>query len=793
MRIFNLKAGTPIYLTQAADARLGQTSYIDDQIWELCLDGGDPPALALQTTYGLRARSMRLFPRFGEGFSTVTDPGEFHVPPVVRAIYPNFLEMVFTPLRGIDARLECWVPQSNAISGRVRLVNQDEVERSVRFEWAALLLPTEGGERMFPLDMQGVAVLSGQSGGLAPVTFITGGAEAVASPFPALSFTLGLQAGESRQFVWCHAGLDSPEASFELARSIAARNWDAERARLELTNAGQVEIYTGEPEWDVAFSLAQVKALSLAIGPGESLPHQSFVSARRPDYGYSQRQDGSEYKPFWRGQTPQETYYLASLVQHAAPQLVRGWLLNFLSTQAEDGSIDWKPGLGGQRSNRLATPLLASLAWEIYQNDESPGFLDDVFSPLLTYLHTWFTPAHDRDGDGIPEWDHALQAGFDDHPLFSRWNAWSQGIDITTAESPALCAFLFNECQALIQMADKLGRKEALNALQAFSDNLHAAVEASWSEVLNGYTYWDRDSHTSSPAMLLGERLGSGSIQVHQDFQNPTRVIIWARSNQEATRRSQAFIHGRSPSGAHRVERLTADRFLWFPGWGTATSERAYNRIEYIEIQGMDKDELVTAHSPGFASLDISTLLPLWAGIPTETKAQELIRKTITDPKKFWRSYGLPACPGTAFQPGAEACHTVHLMWCHLIGKGLLAYGYRAEAAELVTRLMAAITQQLRKDGAFRQSYHADSGEGLGEPDVLSGLAPLGLFLDTLGVRLVSSRRVDLQGQNPFPWPVTVKYRGLTVLRQSDKTIVTFPDGQSISVQNGTPTIVALE
>jgi hypothetical protein len=132
-------------------------------------------------------------------------------------------------------------------------------------------------------------------------------------------------------------------------------------------------------------------------------------------------------------------------------------------------------------------------------------------------------------------------------------------------------------------------------------------------------------------------------------------------------------------------------------------------------------------------------------------------------------------------------------MWCHLIGQGLLEYGYQAEAAELVTRLMAAITQTLRKDGAFRQSYHADTGEGLGEPDILSGLAPLGLFLDTLGVRLVSAKRVELQGQNPFPWPVTVKYRGLTVLRQADKTIVTFPDGQSITVQDNAPTIVALE
>lgn len=793
MRSFTLKADNLSSLILAADARLNQTSYTDDQIWELCLESGEPLALALQTTYGLRARSMRLFPRFSEGYNTVTDPGEFASPPVATSLYPNFLELSFSPLVGIEASLEYWAPRSNAIAGRVRLTNRGETVREVRFEWASLLLPTEGGERMSPLDMQGVAALGGQCGGLAPVVFITGGAEAVASPYPALSFSLELQPGELRQLIWCHAGLDSHEASFELARQTAARKWDAERARIELTNAGLVEVYTGNPDWDTAFSLAQIKALRLASGPSESLPHISFVAARNPDYGFSKRGDGSDYRPLWSGQTPLETNYLASLLLPAARDLVRGWLLNFIATQDEDGSIDWKPGLGGQRSNRLATPLLASLAWDIYQAGEQTEFLEQIFPPLLSYLHAWFNPAHDRDGDGIPEWDHAMQAGFEDHPLFSPWNIWSQGISITTAESPALCAFLFKECQALIQMARVLGRQDESGTLQTIGDNLQAAVEAAWSEELIGYTYWDRETHTSSPPALLGERLGSGDIQVHQKFPAPARVVLWIRSKDETTRRTQAFIHGSSSTGAHRVERLTAERFLWFPGWGTVTSDRTYTKIEYIEVQGMDQDDLVTAHSAGYASQDITTLLPLWANLPSTERARQLVSGTIIAPGKFWRAYGLPACPQGIAQSGGEICQTVHLPWCDLIGRGLLSYGYRAEAAELVTRLMNAITQTLSKGSIFRQFYHANTGEGLGEPDALSGLAPLGLFLDTLGIHLVSAQRVDLEGYNPFPWPVTVKYRGVTVLRQTEKTIVTFPDGQSLTIEDTAPYIVTLE
>ena len=106
---------------------------------------------------------------------------------------------------------------------------------------------------------------------------------------------------------------------------------------------------------------------------------------------------------------------------------------------------------------------------------------------------------------------------------------------------------------------------------------------------------------------------------------------------------------------------------------------------------------------------------------------------------------------------------------------------------------MTVVIQSLKNEGAFRRSYHANSGQGIGERNALGGLAPLGLFMQALGVRLISPYRVVLSGFNPFPWAVTVKYRGLTVLRQKEKTIVIFPDGQTVVVSDPKPQIVALE
>jgi hypothetical protein len=66
----------PVTLRIAADALCGPTDYADDQIWEL-VAGGSPPALALTTSYGLRAAGLRIFPSFGMGGPVVSDPAAF--------------------------------------------------------------------------------------------------------------------------------------------------------------------------------------------------------------------------------------------------------------------------------------------------------------------------------------------------------------------------------------------------------------------------------------------------------------------------------------------------------------------------------------------------------------------------------------------------------------------------------------------------------------------------------------------------------------------------------------------
>jgi hypothetical protein len=792
MRDWNLKSGDPLTLILAADARLGPTDYLNDQIWELTLGNGAPPALALQTTFGLRARIHRLFPIFREGDTERVDPDEFTIRPTFHKIYPNYISLKFSPFPDIDVAADFWVPEPQAVAGRLRMANLSKNTRKLQIDWVGQLSPTDG-ERMSAAEMQAATVLKGQTSNLALIFFLTGGPKAGTGSYPSLALDLEMPSGSVQDIAWAHVAKSNHEESFNLARNLASHNWDAVRVHAEMLNAGQIEIYTGDPDWDATLMLAQKSALNLMVGPTDYLPFASFVQTRLPDQGYSLRGDGSDYNHLWNGQSPLEALYLADILLPIVPEMVKGLLRNFLSVQSPDGSIDWKPGLAGQRSRMIATPVLASLAWRIYEFTEDLDFLREVFPALVKFLLSWFTPSHDRDGDGIPEWANILQSELEDHPLYSNWQENSLGLEISTGESPALCAFLYRECQTLLHSARLLSLDDHIPTLQFLSMRLKVAVEAAWSSQENVYLGWDRDTHLSTLSELIGQVTGPGIIQPKTSFSHPARLLFQLHSEQTSRPRPQITIYGFDLSGKEIVYPIPEDKFKWWLERGLLTTEQVFSNLDRIEVKNLEAGEQLTVYWAGHRSIDYGSLLPLWAGLPDNDHTQSLVEQTLVHPHRFWRDFGLPSCIALPGQTETLACTDVNLTWNSLIGEGLVDAGFRQQAATLVMRIMSALIQTVKLQRAFQRTYHADNGRSSGERNALNGLPPLGLFMHTLGVRLISPYRVALSGINPFPWAVTVKYRGLTVLRQKEKTIIIFPDGQTVMVRDPKPQLISLE
>lgn len=789
MREWNLGPDDPLHLVLAADARQCTPDYVNDHIWEINPCGGEPPALLLHTTYGLRAGWMRLFPRFLRGGAALTNPADFAHPPRVQRFAPDFISLTFSPFSGIDVRCEYWVPNSHVIAGRLLVENNSILHETIRLEWAGLLSPLADGEALSVAAETPTPVLAGRTETVFPVCALAGPfVQAVSSPFPALAVDMDLYPGANRQISWALASLDSREASLSTARELAAASWEPALARTQmLAQQHLIEISTGDPDWDAAFAFSQTAALRLLFS-SQNLPYPSFVHSRGPDRGYSPRGDGSDYPYPWSGQTVLGAWQLYSLLP-GAPELVQGVLQNFLHMENGEGVIDWKPGLGGQRGRHLAPPMLASLAWKLGQPDPSPEWFQSIYPPLLRFFKTWLSAAHDRDEDGFPEWDHPLQTGYENNPLFDRWNIDSQGVDITTLESPALGAMLYRECRSLIRIAQRLERADDCLLLEMHAARLRSVVEETWDPAAAIYRFRDFQTHASTPGHLVKSFQGSGDTPFAHAFPLPQRLIVRVHSQEETTRAVRVRLHGQTAAGP-ACEEITPAQFFWMRGEGRATTQAVFTALERVEISGLESKDRLRLYTIDYAQEAISLLLPLWARIPGEPRAAEAIQRTATG--RFLGEFGMPMCPTGGDSSPAPHLSTVDIAWNTLIGEGLLLYGRQVEAAELVTRLMRAVTTALKTTHAFSQYYDAATGRPYGDSNSLFGLAPVGLFLSSLGIERFAPKEIIVRGINPYPWPITVQYRGVTVLRQGDETSVTFPNGKSAVFHGSGPYRVSL-
>jgi hypothetical protein len=788
MRDWSLASGDPLCLTLAADSRLSIPDYLNDHIWELIMGGGEPAALALRTTYGLRAKTMRLFLRFSEGKKIVSDPAGFALPPTVRRFYPNFLVIEYSPIQNIDVSIEYWVPQSNVISGRVTVSNKSNGTRKICLEVCSLLTPVDG-QGMTPTQMQLVNVLAGQTGGLFPVLFLTGGPAHGSGPHPSLFLDLDLGPGAKRQLTWTQAATDTLQASFDLARQSAARPWEAERARLELLNSSQmIDIHTGDKDWDAAFALSQTAAMGLFFPPNIHIPNPSMVLARGTDNGYSPKGDGRDYPASWNGQSVLEAYYVAGVLP--ASQAAQDLLKNFLAIQSEDGSIDGRPGLAGQRGRYLATPLLSSLAWKLYEKSEDSEFLGRAFPQLLKFFWCWFSPENDEDRDGLPQWRHILQTGFEDNPLFDAWHEWSLGVNITQVHSPALEAMLYHEAACLIKMAEQLELHDSLTLLHEQAARLRTSIESTWQPRTGLYHYRDRSTGLSLAGRVLVRQKGSGISAPKLKFEGPIRLLIEVQTQSPAATRPQIRVHEFATKPADEV--ISSSDYQWRNGGAIYTTQKVYSKLAKVSVRGLGEEDTVVISTLDFTTEDHTLFMPLWAGVPDQQRAQTIIGRALLDANRFHRPFGVPAVPALS-QPEAESVsQAVHLPWNLLICEGLLKYGFRTDAARIVVHNMTAIIQNLKQNRAFFARYHAEKGTGIGERNSLSGLAPVGLFMKVLGVEILSSTRVKLEGENPFPWNVTIQYKGMKVIRGQNQTEVVFANGKSVVVTDMEPTVVSL-
>ena len=774
-----------INLNLSADQRFSAPDYANDHTWELLLRGGDPQALTLQTTYGLRAIRMNFFPRFLQDDLDIIDPHDFCQPPQITAAYPNYARILFSPLEHLQVTMECWVPTSQVIAVRLNFTNQGNAPLEFTFEQVGVLQPFEPGQRLATVPSNLTNILQGRTSGLAPVCFMTGGPFPGIGPYAGLAQHFVLNPGHERAVTTAIAALPDENDSLQLAKNITACAWDEEIAKIERVNQAQwIHISTGYPEWDACFAHAQSTAYGLFLPASEHLPYPSFVQSRRPDHGHSLRGDGSDYPHLWSGQTALDTYYLNSLLLPGGLSLAKGVFENFLSVQEETGDIDWKPGLAGQRSRRLAQPLLAALAWQIYEVSQDNTWLAASFPPVLKFFKAWFTAEHDADEDGMPEWKHALQTGLPDAPIYNLWQQGGQGVDINILECPSLAGFLYSECQYLIRIAQRVDSAEELPWLIVKSESLRKILASMWNARSKTYRYRDAITEKSNKGRVLRSIKGRGKLELERHFKTPQRLQVRLMLANNDTRPLKITLKGRNER-RKLSETIGFGQLHWSNGTATCTTHNVFMQLDEVNIRGLSPDDTGTLAAIDYTQEDISLLLPLWAGAPDQQTAETLIEQTILP--RYLKKFGLAVTPEDSNEAGEAWKSTVHMPWNQLIGEALLAYGYRDQAAELVRNLMNAQAQILANHHHFHEVFHAGTGEPGGEEAILTGLPPLGLFLKVLGIKRLTTSELVVEGHNPFPKPVTIRFQAVEITRQKKNTVVTLQSGETITLRGPGP------
>ena len=770
-----------IYLnrTLAADRRYTQIDQKNDQVWELSCGHGEPPALALQSTYGLRCQGIRIFPRFTLQGITLTDPRTFANPVQITKRLTNYLKVVFSPFSVLDVELEYWVPSSNSVCARICLINRGKSAISLNLEWAVLLKPKEGGQAMSSGEMGVNTILHGKTEALYPVFFLTGGPVPSTRAYPALALEMTLTAGAERRVSWAMATLDSQEASFTLARQNTALLWDSELLKHEMEEKRKVFHFGSEdPVMNELLYESQLKAYQCLIQGQAPERRITLLSKRQPDAPLGNFAISSITRRSNMPATVYDLWQISRILLPADAELFKELIQGFLDIQQENGAIPWTINPNGRPSAALTPPLLAGISLDASDSLEDSAWLAQVYAPLLEAFKFWFREESNAGTSSWPVWDHIMQTGLDSSPLYSIWKEEDQGVDLKYIDSPALGAMLYHECCALIKISQKVNQQEELVWLQATAERIKAHVQECWDEEKATYLYRDLFSGQTPQAAGCFQAEADGNYTPAVECDGERRLLVRCIKKNGFPGNADVVIQGKNS------QRKVSEEFHFTPGQfqqGIArlTSGSLFSSIDKIKVTGLHEGESLELILAGFDDEDISLLLPLWAGIPSAEQAARLVNETVM--KRYATARGLSNVPSRRYSSDRI---TVQSFWNSVLAEGMLNYGMREQAARVLSAYFAAVENQWENNYVLNDTIRVSDGQGVGDRDTVSALPGVTPFLRCLGLEKISQNEIIFCGLNEFLPAYTVQYGRTSVYLTKECTTISTINGSKIEIHD---------
>lgn len=769
----------------AADARYQQTDFFDDQVWEIEIGKGDQPAISLHTRYGGRVGLATIVPIWMHENQMIYQARTYRQVPRIRRFSPGYVDVMAQLLRNVSLRAQHIALDSHALGGIYSVKNSGTRPITLRMDLFGHV-GLQGQEEPLAIveNRRGDEALAmGQYGEhFAPLVLIEGGTatKSSSSASPKVSIDLTLDPEETRTIRWIAIGKQTIYQSLAAARNWFTADWETIRKQINVAAQAIPQIHTGNEETDMVLAVSINRLLQSVFRQAGVFPDPTFSMGRLPAYGFSRNGDGSDFPRMLAGQEPTMTYLLLPLLATVETEIAEGILNNYFTMQGTDGAIDGKPSPSGATAGYMCLPILARLTWNLYRITRDREWVDFAFTRLEQYFERWLQ--QDADGDGFPEWQTDHQTGYFAFPTFAPTLSWSQGADISTAETPDLLGYLLSEAEALRHMAELLDDTTAIADYDSHIQQLHAQLANTWTGEY--YAYHDRDTNiTTSGSELLQDGAGDEEHIIDRALLAPNRLIVNVIGGARLIPTVDLRIVGRDAEGNEISEEASDDDFIWQTRIGVYTSQTVFSHVTSVHCRGLSRVYRVHVNTMDTTKRDINTLLPLIVESLPADRTSALIDLALSDRYRRPNGITMTDTKGEFFDPAnADGAGGVWFYWQTLLSEALLRNGHSAAVQEMVQRQLHILYDILERGDDFGQFYHSDIAESRGEKGHLSGVAPLKTVLELIGVYILSSSQVHIRQGFHWGTPVMMKQHGVEVRRSDKQLKVHFPSGHTVEL-----------
>lgn len=772
----------PITLTLTSDFRFCQTNPLYDYVWDLLIGKGEPAAVSCYSTFGLRAKEFKMFPRFIEEDVAIINPADFKRPITINTLLPNLIRMNFSPLQGINVHMALYVPDSSGLSIHLSFKNNHLEDRRISLDWVTMLSAGADGHRMKEYEDNNAQYLQGKTDHLTPMVFMSGVTKQGSGSLPALTQEFTLPSGLSSSVIIHFAALPGVEKTISLIEKLRNSTWEHEIARIDGINQSLIHISTGNLDYNKVLYCGQLTALQQIIRLGND-PEMTTVVGQRSSLSNFIKNSQNDEEINIPLVSSWDLNHLASMILPLEPEVIANIISKYIENQESNGRIQIPLSIQDGSFASHCTPILAKLSLDYYHQTKDVKFLQKVFTPLLDYFHHWFDPVNDPDQDGIPNVGSPLQLGLDNHPLFIPYHTSFTPIDPSLVESPALCSLLYSEGQHLIQISNILEQTSPITPINTIIDQMQSAITASWSKSDSLFHYWDIDSHESPQGSIFTQIEGAGEHSLDYQINQSTRIGFRLIAKDSRPREFKIFLKGTNRSGDSRIVGLTNNDFSWKENIAITITKGIFQSISEIEVYDINTEDRVQIFIPDYQFADISLLSPLALPNLNHSIQEKLIANSVLNPERFWGNFGIKTYIAED-NANIQASNGLNLPWNQFLGEILVDLGHRTKAWDLFKRILSPMIHSLKQSHQFYSSYHHESGDIYGLPGTLASIPPLHLFLKIIGIEMLSREEIILNGFNPTPWEISINYQGIVIYASQSKYTIKFPGGQTVVVRN---------